>query len=174
MNIKSIIIKLLVGTSFVALVAIIGLVVFTWPLATLLFVKENPSPYESVPIDLSKAGSVAITELHINKKDSFHFFLEFEFKRGDEESLTVSKVRKELRTFLVDDYSQDSPGTIIPIRLTITKLDGENQIPYHDEVYDTKGLYGWNSHEFRRWITGIHLQPGKYSARLESMKAFPE
>ena len=112
--------------------------------------------------------------MHINKKDSFHFFLEFEFKRGDEESLTVSKVRKELRTFLVDDYSQDSPGTIIPVRLTITKLDGENQIPYHDKVYDSKGLNAADDHHIYRTITGIHLQPGKYSARLESMKDFPE
>lgn len=174
MNIKSIIIKLLVGTSFVALVAIIVLVVATWPMATWLFLKENPSPYERVPIDLSKAGSVAITELHINKKDSFIFSLRFEFKRGDEESLVDCKVYHELRTFLADDGSQDRFGTIIPVRLTITKLDGENQIPYHDKVYDTKGLNSADGHHIYRAITGIHLQPGKYSTRLESMKDFPE
>lgn len=131
------------------------------------------SPYNKVPFDLSKAGSVATTIIKINRDDRYKFSLAFTFERDGKKYLSDIPVYMELHKFL-RGYPKSPPGAIIPIKLTINKLDDESKNPQHEKVYETKGLHRSNDNAVFREITIVHLQPGRYSVRLESFKDFPD
>ena len=156
---KSLIVKLLAATSLVTMTG--GCHQF------------DISNYDRVAIDLSKAGSVSTTLIKINRDDNYKFSLAFNFDREGKKYLQDIPVYMELIKYL-GDYRKSPPGAIIPVKLTINKLNTESQYPYHNRIYDTGGLYGSTDNAVFRQITIVHLEPGRYAVRLENLQDFPD
>ncbi len=101
--------------------------------------------------------------------DHFRFSLVFTLPENiDRNSLAYREKREKLAQFVGQtDYA---PGVNFPVRLTIKKIKGGNQILYHDKIYTTKDCRAWGSNSFVRQIAVLFIPPGSYQVRLENLK----
>lgn len=122
----------------------------------------------SMPIDLSRAGSVAEVVLNIQREDRYKFSLEFMSLKER------APIDTHLRTILGDLPYENPIGITIPIRMTIVKLQAKEQLPVIDKIFNTKGVSGIAEKTILRDFTVLSLQPGEYKLRIESIGDFPE
>ncbi len=137
------------------------------------------SPIESVPIDIRKAGSTAstfITVRYNRKYDHFAVILEFYVPEDLEKySPAYDEKLEQLAEFVGRNSYIDGTvyrtGVEIPVRLTVNRVEDGRQIPFHDQVYYTKGHRSGGFGRFARRIRVLYMQPGYYQARLENLTA---
>jgi len=154
----------------------------------------TPTPPIRLPIDLSKAGSIAETKVTVKEKGTYYFSFVFlytdEVKDGIRDAKRAKKIAgynayepvsgKQTRHYplylakedsqgLVDDnYNLD--GTIIPIKLIFSKMEKDGtKIMIKDEIYQTKGSYSL-TREFEKF----RLEPGRYSIKIENLEGILE
>lgn len=148
-----------------------------------------------IPINLSKVGSVAETEVRVEEKGAYYFSLWFlytdEIKNGIRDSKIARKIAgynsydpstgKQFGHYTFEFVKKDSgglidetcnlDGTTIPIRLTFSKIekDGSRKL-IKDEIYQTKGAGSNLEREFEK----LMLEKGKYSIRVENIDGISE
>lgn len=160
---------------------------------------STPTPPISIPIDLSKAGSVVETEVRVEEKGAYYFSLVFlytdEMKDGIRDANIARKIigcngyqasngmqlrfcdyesaKQDLGSLIDETYNSD--GTIIPIKLTLFQmLDDGTKKRISDKSYQTRGDNGgWRYHMMRDFEM-IILEKGKYSIRVENIKSISE
>ncbi|MDO9107224.1 MAG: DUF5625 family protein [Methylovulum sp.] len=125
----------------------------------------NPTMPIQIPIDLSKAGSVAEAEFWIPADDSIELCLYFfvNDQPGDSK-----------RLFEVLDPDNNS-GITIPLKVQIKKK-GNSEIEklWLDKIYSNKTRPGTGVHYYYRIIDYLTIKPGNYRLRIENMQSFPQ
>ncbi len=138
------------------------------------------SPTESVPIDITKAGSTASTLIRVRYNriyDEFGFYLEFYVPEDlGKYSPAYDKKWEQLAEFVGEPLFPAGgvvrrTGVEIPVRLTVNRVEDGRQIPFHNQVYYTKGLYSGGFGRFARRIRVLYMQPGYYQVQLENLTA---
>lgn len=143
-----------------------------------------------VPIDLSKEGDSVEFEAVITKADRYQFMLYFylpkwgkdpEWKKTPE----YQEYKKELDALY--DFVGDShyniaqrkhvyTGQIIPIHVTIYKINKDDKELISDEIYNTQGYDGLalrDTGDYRfRWFASYNFKRGRYLIRAENIKGF--
>lgn len=158
---------------------------------------STPTPPITVPIDLSKAGSKVEFDVRVKEKGAYYFTLEFLYKDikkdGFLDMLKAQKIvglnaydpydgrqlqycdyesaKRTLENLIDKNYNCD--GTVIPIRLSVFKLNKDKSKKIIlDKTYMTKGE-GVRSDPSRDFEV-LRLDKGKYAIRVENIKAIPE
>ena len=149
------------------------------------------------PIDLTKAGNKTEIQFRITDERLYEFRLAFYYNELDSK-----KVRKIVgyngyfpgganqliplgsrcdyeyeKKYLGDliDETYDCDGTIIPINLTIYRIEGEGKRSLIlRDLYITKGHSGGNHEVYLRLFMSRSFKKDKYIAVLENPQGFPE
>lgn len=133
---------------------------------------STPTPPISIPIDLSKAGSVVEAEISIKEKKGYIFALHFSYIGHKKDGgIDTDKLH-----MILGDASYDTntgvkipSGIPIQIKLSIYKInDNNSQTMIIDDDYITRGYDGSNSTYMSRYINIIPLEKGKYSIRIQT------
>ncbi len=161
---------------------------------------STPTPPISVPIDLSKAGSVVETEVRIDDDShnyifSLHFFYINPKEDGKVDAKKVLKfagfnaydpfngkqigygdyeqAKRNLGDLIDETYNCD--GTVVPIQLTIYQL-GENnsRTLVIDKSFFSKGYNGGSGKYSSREFAAIDLAKGRYLVKVQSINGFVE
>jgi hypothetical protein len=158
---------------------------------------STPTPPITVPIDLSKAGSIVELKVRIKEKGTYYFTLEFLYANpkkfgwldmdkaekivglngynpSDGKQLSYCDYEYAKRTLgNLIDKNYDCDGTVIPIMLSVYKLNkDQSKKLILDKTYMTKGM-GIGSGPSRDF-EALRLDKGKYSIRVENIKAILE
>jgi 5-hydroxyisourate hydrolase-like protein (transthyretin family) len=130
----------------------------------------TPTPYYTMPIDLSKAGNVAETDIRIDKKYSVEILLDYySYFR-----LSKDKKQGENRDkyiYITNKYfGRDKPLPVFPIKLTITKYEKNSTSVVVNKIYYTNSQTTTSS----RLIDEFKLQNGKYHMKIETVENYQE
>ena len=155
---------------------------------------STPTPTITIPIDLSKAGTIVDMEFRVNYNESTRFTLRFScidekldggkdcnenrkfmgfngYLNGDGEQITIAdyeRAKRKLGDMI--DKSYDLDGTRVPLKFTLHKVKDNGTLSIVlDKTYNTKG---YNAESSSRHITIKHLNKGKYKLKVENLKAF--
>jgi len=163
---------------------------------------STPRPPVIMPIDLTKAGNKVEIKFRITDPSSYYFRLEFRYDISNK--LDAKKTRKivgynvyssggidlknltsyehakrDLGDLIDETYNCD--GTVIPIDLTVYKIEGDKKVEITQRACPTRG---WNTRggvykerqkgHISRYVSIIHLDKGKYEAVFVSPQVFPE
>ena len=157
---------------------------------------STPTPTITIPVDLTKAGTIVDMEFRVNYDESTYFALRFSctdvkldggkdckerrkflgfngYFYGDGKQITIADYERAKRG-LGDmiDKSYDLDGTRVPLKFTLHKVKDNGTLSIVlDKTYDTKG---YNAERGSRHITVKHLNKGKYILKVENLKAFEE
>ncbi|NKI70726.1 hypothetical protein GN109_14985 [Collimonas pratensis] len=136
-------------------------------------------PHVVLPFNLEEKGYIATTDFVTgNKAYTYTFYLNFQIKNNQE------RIAKLLGLRDPDDGGgyKDADGQFvsirtgihIPLRLTVSRLDGENEVVVYDENFHQLRSLGGNDSSFLRTIDRVKLEPGHYRIRLEALAAVKE
>jgi len=144
-------------------------------------VPEEPGP--KLPIELPfavyQAGAMVSTELRIvenkyNPQNNYPFDLIFTFREGDEADR--ARVRK-----LVGGWDREKingeiaePGIPILLQISISVIEASGERPFFEKEILTKAMWAYGSDRFYREIDTIHIPPGFYNVKVQSLKGIPE
>jgi len=129
----------------------------------------NPTMPIKIPIDLSKAGSVAEAEFWIPRDDGIRLYLCF----------LIDKPEDGKRIFQSLEYYEKSSlarqTLTIPLKIQITKqLSPENHELWLEKTYPTKAHVSTSSKFFERRVDSLLIKSGSYRLRVENIKSFPQ
>lgn len=155
---------------------------------------STPTPTITIPVDLTKAGTIVDMEFRVNYDESTYFALRFSctdvkldggkdciekrkfmglngYFYGDGKQITFAN-DIHVKVLIGDiDKSYNLDGTKVPLKITLNKIEDNTLTPVIDKTYDTKGQ---NGERGSRHITVKHLNKGKYILKVENLKAFEE
>lgn len=133
---------------------------------------STPTPPISIPIDLSKAGSVVETEISIKEKRGYIFALHFSYIGHKKDGgIDTDKLYKILGNASYDAHTgvRIPSGIPIHIKLSIYKLnDNNSRTMIIDDDYITRGYDESSSTYMSRYINIITLAEGKYFIRMQT------
>ncbi len=113
----------------------------------------------SIPIDISKEGSIAESEFNLWRDDQYEIELEFislsNFAPND----------KKLIDYLGGIINRTS-GVTIPVQVIIAKINNENEIVVLNKEFQTKGISSVGEKFIIRNVTMIRLNSGKYKIKI--------
>lgn len=169
---------------------------------------STPTPPIKIPINLTKAKNKISLEFRINDPWSYYLKLEFYSKNQDlDGGLDVGKARmiagfnsyepyngkqlgfatyeqaKRQLAFkgIAIDKNYNLDGTVIPLKVTIYKLEDNKRKLFLQKSYDTKGYSGGGYDEkqkkdaiSREFGYVSFKDKGKYLIVIENLKSFPE
>jgi hypothetical protein len=132
-----------------------------------------PKPPIKLPFEVQKAGSRAETEMRIVERRNYIFYLQFSYKKGDQEDR--ARVRK-----LLGDNHKDGIGrwvdtgipTPLKFKISIIDVTGERQM--FDLDIPPMGIISWGADSFGKLFFSMTLKPGLYRVSVESMQDAPE
>lgn len=166
---------------FIAFVLVFGIAFFIFSRVVVGWSPFDETPI-TVPIDLSKAGSVVEIKLNVWEKLRYAFRLEFSKASEGDTRVDVKKIEEFIGRDFYDPKTKvgGKTGIPIPIKITIYKI-GEQDTPVliFDEAFTTRGHeYLIYHHEIvpflGRRVTALDLARGHYLIRVESLENFPE
>lgn len=125
----------------------------------------TPTPYYKMPIDLSKAGNVAETDIRIDEKYSVYVELYYDYRK--------QKISGDRYGEIIDKYfGRHKLFPIFPIKLTVLKYEKTGTTMVVDKIYYTNSLGRSYS---SRLIDDFKLQEGgKYRIKIETVEDYPE
>lgn len=125
----------------------------------------TPTPYYKMPIDLSKAGNVAETDIRIDEKYYTYVELYYDHRK--------QKISRDRYREINDKYfGRYEPFPIFPIKLTVLKYEKNGTSIVVDKIYHTSSLGRSYS---SRGIDKFKLQEGsKYRIKVETVEDYPE
>lgn len=126
----------------------------------------TPTPYYKMPIDLSKAGNIAKTDIRIDKKYSVEVALRYDF-RLQQDQFSRDKFKR-----IVEKYFRPTNGNfpVFPIKLTVINYDKTGENTMVNKIYYTDS---WTSTS-NRLIDEFNLKNGKYHFKIETVEDYPE
>jgi hypothetical protein len=125
-----------------------------------------PTPPQTIKIDLSKSGNVYENTIRIRDKGLYDFDFKFAVKDSKEDN---GMDRKKVREFTGGLHTN---GTMIPVKLSIYRLNDDKKERIIDDTYHTNGLNGSMSNALIRRIKPTVLNKGIYHVRLERLEDF--
>ena len=126
---------------------------------------STPTPRYTMPIDLSKAGNVAETDIRIDEKYSVYVDLVYDHRK--------QKVNLARYSEISDKYfGRDRHALpIFPIKLTVMKHEKTGTSMVVDKIYYTNSRMSSSD----RLIDEFELQKGsKYHIKVETVEDYPE
>ena len=160
---------------------------------------STPTPTITIPIDLSKAGTIVDMEFRVNYDESTYFSLDFSFitdkvdndvdykkvkkflgingySYENDKKITVgdyARAKRELGNIVDKKYNLD--GTIVPLRIVLSKMeDNATLSTFLDKTYNTRGENGGDTSSLYREFLNKYLEKGKYKLVVENLKSFKE
>lgn len=127
-----------------------------------------PIPPVSLPLDVSRAATELDVLVKITETRFYQFDLTFR-AANPSEAPSLRKVSGDGSRRL--DGTEASPGTVIPIRVTVAN---EGHPPFYDRTIDTKGTYGFSYLRISRRAGGTGLRPGLYRFKVTTLQDIPE
>ena len=126
---------------------------------------STPTPYYTMPIDLSKAGNIAETDIRIDEKYSVYVELYYDYRK--------QKISGDRYGEIIDKYfGRHKLFPIFPIKLTVLKYEEIGMSIVTDKTYYTNSLGRTYS---SRGIDEFKLQEGaKYHIKVETIENYPE
>lgn len=142
-------------------------------------------PHFTIPCSLAEKGHILTTDFkaggNLNKTYGYTFYLSFLTKDSPEE------LRQRVAGFLgfrepkngstyTDANGQivyNRTGIPIPIRLTISRLDGESETVVYNQEFRQLWTLAYGA-SYDKAIDVIRLEPARYRVRLETLAAVPE
>jgi hypothetical protein len=122
----------------------------------------NPTIPIEIPIDLSKAGSVAEAEFWVSQDDRIQISLYFLFKNPNEDGKYLYEILGPNNT----------PGVKIPLKIRLEKqISSKQNELILEKTYISEGVTGTSSNFLRRSIDTISIKPGSYRLRLENLQS---
>lgn len=130
-------------------------------------------------IPLDKKGYVLEREVKVKKEGKYGFILKFISKSYEEDNGTdYSKLHKYIKgdsdTSSAREMYLDKAGTPIPLKLTLYRINNKDKELVLDKEYNTNGASSGGFGSITRGVTGIKLEKGLYTIRLETLKDFPK
>jgi Domain of unknown function (DUF5625) len=129
----------------------------------------NPTMPVEIPIDLTKAGSVAEAEFWIPEDDALEVIIQFYYQDGP-------KGRDRLYKLVGRRHEQS--GILVPIKVRILKKSsaGRYELFFMDKTYLSTGKDdgGFSSTFVRRSIGTMKIGQGSYRLQVETIKPLPE
>ena len=126
----------------------------------------NPTMPIQIPIDLSKAGSVAEAEFWIPTDDRVVLGLSFfvNTKQGDSQRLSG----------IVGGFGRK--GIIIPLKVKLLKQNSEQDLVSLEKLYLNDGLrgVGVGSKSIDRTVDRINIKSGAYRLKVETVESFTQ
>lgn len=131
---------------------------------------DTPTPYHTIPVDLSKLGNVAETDIRIDEKYSVEILLDYySYHRLSKEK--KHGVNHDKYVYIMEKYfGRDKPLPTFPIKLTITKYEKTGNNVVVDKIYYTNSRTTTSS----RLIDEFNLENGKYHIKVETVENYPE
>ncbi len=132
---------------------------------------DTPTPYYTMPIDLSKAGNIVETNIRIDKQYSVEILLDYySYSRLSKEKKL--KENHDKYVHIMEKYfGKNKPLPIFPIKLTVLKYEKTGTSIVVDKTYYTNSRTTTSS----RLIDELKLQEdGKYHIKIETVKDYPE
>ncbi len=126
---------------------------------------STPTPRYTMPIDLSKAGNVAETDIRIDERYGVYVELFFDYRK---QKINLDRYRQ-----IVDKYfGRDRHSLpIFPIKLTVLKYEKTGTSVVADKIYYTN----MRTSDLDRRIDSFALQEGsKYHIKIETVEDYPE
>jgi hypothetical protein len=127
---------------------------------------STPTPRYTMPIDLSKAGNVAETDIRIDEKYSVYVELYHDHRK---QKITTDRYR-ELKNKYFGSDRHSLP--VFPIKVTVMKYEKTGNSMVVDKIYYTNSLGRTTS---SRLIDEFKLQKdSKYHIKVETVENYPE
>ena len=126
---------------------------------------STPTPYYTMPIDLSKAGNIAETDIRIDEKYSVYVDLVYDHRK--------QKISLERYSEISDKYfgSDRHSLPIFPIKLTVLKYEKTGTTVVVDKIYYTNSRMSSSD----RLIDEFNFQEdSKYHIKVETAENYPE
>lgn len=125
----------------------------------------TPTPYYTMPIDLSKAGNVSETDIRIDEKHYIYVELYYDYRK--------QKISGDRYGEIIDKYfGRHKLFPIFPIKLTVLKYEEIGMSIVTDKIYYTNSLGRTYS---SRGIDKFKLQEGsKCHVKVETVEDYPE
>jgi len=126
---------------------------------------STPTPYYAMPIDLSKAGNIAETDIRIDEKYSVYVELYYDYRK--------QKIGGDRYGEIIEKYfGRHKAFPIFPIKLTVLKYEKTGTSIVVDKIYYTNSLGRSYS---SRGIDKFKFQEGaKYHIKVETVEDYPE
>ncbi|OHD97342.1 MAG: hypothetical protein A3K14_01300 [Sulfurimonas sp. RIFCSPLOWO2_12_FULL_36_74] len=127
---------------------------------------STPTPYYKMPIDLSKAGNVAETDIRIDEKHYVYVMLSYDPR---EQKISRDRYGEISDKYFGDEIKPTLP--IFPIKLTVMKYEKTGTTVIVDKIYHTNTQRA----SATRHIDEFKLQEGaKYHIKVEAVEDYPE
>ena len=131
----------------------------------------TPTPYYTMPIDLSKAGNIAETDILIDKRYSVEILLVYYsyFRLSEEKKLKEN--HDKYVQIMKKYFGRDEPLPIFSIKLTVLKYEKTGTSIVVDKIYHTHSRTTTSS----RLIDEFKFEEGsKYHIKVETVEDYPE
>ncbi|ACZ12024.1 hypothetical protein Sdel_0995 [Sulfurospirillum deleyianum DSM 6946] len=128
---------------------------------------NTPTPYYTMPIDLSKTGNVAETDIRIDKEYRTGIALNYDFRR--QKNKMTRNEYNNIKVFFGNSYTS---GTAIPVKLKIEKIMDKNETTILNDIIIVDNNGGHELHS--SLIKEIALSQGKYRIKVETTEDFSE
>jgi len=126
----------------------------------------TPTPYYKMPIDLSKAGNVAETDIRIDEKYSVYVMLSYDPRK---QKISRGRYGEISDKYFGDEIKPTLP--IFPIKLTVMKYEKTGTAIIVDKTYYTNTQRA----SATRHVGEFKLQEGaKYHIKVETVEDYPE
>ena len=139
----------------------------------------TPTPPHQVPIELSKAGSIAIMDVRIEQDGSYELCLSFLVENDRNGNCPIGTQCGYINNFLSNtdqwrDENVDTDGTKLPVNVKIYKVINGGKQFVCQSSYITKGVYSRGIGFIRRKIITKSFDTGRYYIYIETLENFPE
>lgn len=132
---------------------------------------STPTPYYTMPIDLSMAGNVAETDIRIDKRYSVEILLDYYSYNRLSKEKKLKENRDKYAHIIEKYFGRNEPLPIFPIKLTVLKYEKTGTSIVVDKIYYTHSRTTTSS----RFIDEFKLQEGsKYHIKVEAVEGYPE
>jgi hypothetical protein len=144
---------------------------------------EKTPPHITLPFSLAEKGHVLTTDFKAGDKTyTYSFFLDFHVKNDDPEDLyRIAKILGLNEPDNGGTYKDANghfiyirTGIAIPLRLTISRVDGNNEAIVYNEEFNQLWSLGGSRIDILKLIVQVKLEPALYRVRLESLGAVNE
>jgi hypothetical protein len=138
---------------------------------------DKTPPHITLPFNLAEKGHVLTTDFKAsNKAYTYTFFLEIPLKKDNQEDFPPVALGGNGGTYK-DTNGKDvyiRTGIPIPLRLTISRIEGKNEVIVYNEEFNQLWSLGGSRSSFLKSIDQVKLEPALYRVRLETLAAVSE
>lgn len=137
---------------------------------------EKLPPEIDVPFSLAESGYVLTTDFEAGEKTyTYTFYLDFstdvtkQLAPGAAHAFGFDDPHTGAYQYVNGQYEFFRTGGPIPLRLTVSRINGKDEVIAYDKEFSQLIGFGGNRSSILRTIDKIKLEPGHYRVRLETL-----